>query len=217
MSKRRKRRHRKPEPPKRNLPQQGDKGLPPLGVLEEFTHGSLAKWREAGRNLERFSQQMFFGLEAHRSQHSSELIDAIRASVKGAQQFKGWARLVDYQFTNQPLSMLGSTKGDGGRFNIGARLNPATYTPFPALYVAEDFPTAFRERFGIEQSQKRRALSANEVALRRQSSFTQVALNISVESVLEVQSGVVLVGVMLGLLAQHRTSYAPQPKDQVNA
>lgn len=42
-------------------------------------------------------------------------------------------------------------------------------------------------------------------------------LNAAVESVLEVQAGVVLVGIMLGLLAQHRTSYAPKPKDQVTA
>jgi RES domain-containing protein len=181
-----KRRHRKPEPPKRNAPRQANQGLPPLGVLEEFTQASLAKWREAGRNLERFSQQLFFGLEAHRSQHSRELIDAIRTSTKPSCKFKGWVRLVDYQYTNHPLSMLGSTKGDGGRFNIGAALNPATYTPFPALYVAEDFPTAFRERFGVNQIGKSSALTANELVLRRGSSFSQVALNVSVESVVDV-------------------------------
>jgi hypothetical protein len=181
-----KRRHRKPEPPKRNAPRQGDQGLPPLGVLEEFTRASLSKWREAGRNLERLSQQLFFGLEAHRSQHSHELVDAIRASTRGPQQFNGWARLVGYQYTTQPLSMLGSTKGDGGRFNIGTALNPATYTPFPALYVAEDFPTAFRERFGVEQAGKKAELSANEIVLHRDKSFTQVALNVSVESVLDI-------------------------------
>lgn len=114
-----KRRHQKPEPPKRSAPRQGDQGLPPLGVLEEFTHASLSKWREAGRNLERLSQQLFFGLEAHRSQHSHELVDAIRASTKGPQQFNGWARLVGYQYTTQPLSMLGSTKG--GRWAVQHR------------------------------------------------------------------------------------------------
>lgn len=39
-------------------------------------------------------------------------------------------------------------------------------------------------------------------------------LNAAVESVLEVQAGVVLVGIMSGLLAYHRTSYSPHPKDQ---
>jgi hypothetical protein len=160
--------------------------LPPLGVLEEFTQASLAAWRKAGKNLEKFSQQLFFGLEAHRAMHSRELIDAIRASTKGPLGFKGWSRLVDYQYANQPLSMVGSTNGDGGRFNIGAALNPATHTPFPALYVAEDFPTAFRERFGIDQRGAAGALTAQDLVLRRSSSFAQIALNARVESVLDV-------------------------------
>ena len=70
---------------------------------------------------------------------------------KGPVEFQRWSRLLDYQFSNQPLSREGSVKGDGGRFNIGRTLNPASYTPFPALYVAEDFQTAFRERFGIDR------------------------------------------------------------------
>jgi hypothetical protein len=181
-----KRRRRNPEPPKRNAPLQTDQGLPPLGVLEEFTQASLARWREAGKNFERLSQQLFFGLEAHRAQHSHELIDAIRACTIGPREFNGWARLVDYQYTNQPLSMVGSTKGDGGRFNIGSALNPATYTPFPALYVGEDFSTAFRERFGINQDGSAGALSANELILRRYSSFSQVALNVKLETVLDI-------------------------------
>ncbi|MBL7952462.1 MAG: O-antigen ligase family protein [Flavobacteriales bacterium] len=39
-------------------------------------------------------------------------------------------------------------------------------------------------------------------------------INAAVESVLEVQAGVVLVGIVLGLLAQHRTSYPTEPKAQ---
>lgn len=179
-----KRRHRKPKPPERKT-LHGEPGLPRLDALEEFTHVSLARWREVGRNLEQLSHALFFGLEAHRLHHSRELIDAIRRSPTGPRQFNGWARLVGYQHTNQPLSTAGSTRGDGGRFNIGGALNPATYTPFPALYVAEDFPTAFRERFGVAQDAKG-SLTAGEMVLRRDSSFTQVALNVSAESVLDV-------------------------------
>jgi hypothetical protein len=82
--------------------------------------------------------------------------------------------------------MFGSIKGDGGRFNIGAALNPATCTPFPALYVAEDFPTAFRERFGVEQTGSAGSLTANELVLRRENSFSQVAMTINLEAVIDV-------------------------------
>jgi RES domain-containing protein len=181
-----KRRQRKPAPPRRNAPRRFEYGPPPLGALEEFTQGSLAKWREAGRNLDQLSAELFFSLERHRNRYSGELIDAVRAAASGPRSFSDWSRLVDYQYTNQPLSMAGSLKGDGGRFNIGAALNPATYTPFPALYAAEDFATAFRERFAIEQQQSSGGLTAGELALRRESSFSQVALNINVEAVLDV-------------------------------
>ncbi len=181
-----KRRRRKPGPPRPNTTRQTDQGLPPLRVLEEFTQASLAKWRQAGRNLEQFSQQLFFGLEAHRSRRSRELIDAIRSSTKGPREFNEWSRLVDYRYSNQPISMAGSISGDGGRFNIGAALNPAAYTPFPALYIAEDFPTAFRERFGVNQTGAEGTLPSNELVLRRESSFSQVALNVQLETVMDV-------------------------------
>jgi len=140
-------------------------------VLEEISASSLAKWRAAGRNLEQLSEILFFGLEARRNHHSAELLDAVRKSAEGAREFTGWSRLVDYQYSTQPLSMAGSVRGDGGRFNIGGGLNAATHTPFPALYVAEDLPTAFRERFGIDPAVSANGLSADELVLRAKGVF----------------------------------------------
>jgi RES domain-containing protein len=179
-------RHRKPAPPRRGAPLAEDQALPPLGVLEEFTHASLSKWRTAGKNLNQFSQSLFFDLEKHRNQHSNELLEAIRSSTRGPFEFKHWGRLVDYQYTNQPLSTAGSVKRDGGRFNIGGGLNPATYSPFPALYVAEDFETAYREKFSIERSVQGGGLTTDELALRRESSFTFVGMSGRAESVLDI-------------------------------
>lgn len=179
-------RRQKPAPPKHKAPQPSDLGLPALGVLEEFTRASLAQWRAAGKDLERFSETLFFDLERHRAQHSDEFIEAIRSSSTGPMEFRGWSRLVDYQFANQPLSTEGSIKADGGRFNIGRLLNPAAYTPFPALYVAEDFPTAFRERFGIDKSGKFGGLTSTDLALRRETSFSNVALNLRLETLIDI-------------------------------
>jgi hypothetical protein len=179
-------RRKKPAPPKRAAPQASDLGLPTLGVLEEFTRASLAQWRAAGKNLERFSQTLFFDLERHRAQHSAELVEAIRSSSKGPLEFQGWSRLVDYRFSNEPLSMEGSIKADGGRFNIGRLLNPAAYTPFPALYVAEDFAAAFRERFGIDKKGSFGGLAASDLVLRREASFSSVALNLRLENLIDI-------------------------------
>jgi hypothetical protein len=179
-------RRQRPAPPKRQTPQPSDLGLPALGVLEAFTHASLTQWRAAGKNLARFSETLFFDLERHRAQHSDEFVAAIRSSLKGPLEFHGWSRLVDYEFSNQPLSMEGSIKADGGRFNIGRLLNPATYTPFPALYVAEDFPTAFRERFGVDKTSNVSGLTATDLALRRETSFSNVALNIQLETLIDI-------------------------------
>ena len=172
--------------PERPAPQAVPLGLPPLGILEEFSSASLARWRKAGRNLDRFSRALFFDLEEHRTRHSEELVDGIRMSACGPLEFSPWVRLVDYRYTNEPLSTRGSIKGDGGRFNIGASLNPATYTPFPALYAAEDFSTAYRERFGIDRDSIVGGLSAEELTLRNESSFSSVCLAIRVESCIDV-------------------------------
>jgi hypothetical protein len=82
--------------------------------------------------------------------------------------------------------MEGSLKGDGGRFNIGRMLNPAAYTPFPSLYVAEDFPTAFRECYGLDREVVTNGLTADELVLRRETSFTSIALEGRVDRYLDV-------------------------------
>lgn len=181
-----KRRNRKPAPPRRRNPLPPEPGLPGLEILEEISASSLAKWRQAGRNLEQLSETMFFGLEARRSRHSAELMDALRRSAQGPRTFQGWSRLVDYQFSNQQLSMSGSLKGDGGRFNVGSGLDPAVHSAFPALYIAEDFPTAFRERFGLEPDSTAGGLSASELVLRRAASFTQVVLDVRIDTLIDV-------------------------------
>lgn len=72
----------------------------------------------------------------------------------------------------------------GGRFNIGAELAPDSFSPFPALYVAESYAAASREKFGVSKSAS--PLSASELALRRPPSFTQVRLHGSIDALLDI-------------------------------
>jgi RES domain-containing protein len=113
------------------------------------------------------------------------LLNALRSQAIASYAFEGWSRIVDYRYGLEPLSVAGSLGGEGGRFNIGADLSPGTFTPFPALYIAEDYETAFRERFAGPSALKPGALSTQELALRSPDSFTQVRLRGVVENVMD--------------------------------
>ncbi len=164
----------------------GEGDLPSLVLLEQFSQRSLQQWAASAKKLNELQRTLFFGLEQARQQFSRELIEAIRTNLVHGQAFDGWARIVDYRYCLAPLSVTGSLKGSGGRFNIGSGLNPAMFPASPALYVAEDYPTAFRERFGSDSTAVSQGLAAAEVALREPASFTHVALRGQTELVIDI-------------------------------
>lgn len=176
------------KPPPRNRPSfaEGDASPPSLEILEQFSRASLSQWKAAGRNLAALNSALFFGLESQRAENANALVDAVRLGVTGPFAFKDWARIVDWQYSTAPLSLAGSVQRDGGRFNIGSGLNPAAYSPFPALYLAEDFETAYRERFGLKRASSVGGLSAEEVTLRRLTSFTHVKLQGAVDGIIDI-------------------------------
>jgi RES domain-containing protein len=164
----------------------GEGDLPSLVLLEQFSQRSLQQWLASARKLNELQSVLFFGLELARQQFSKELIEAIRTNLVPGQPFDGWARIVDYRYCLAPLSVAGSLKGNGGRFNIGGSLNPAVFPPFPALYIAEDYPTAFRERFGSKADAGPHGLTGAELALRAPASFTHVVLRGQLELVIDI-------------------------------
>ena len=164
----------------------GEGDLPSLALLEQFSHRSLQQWLASARKLNELQSALFFGLELARQQFSRELIEALRTNLVPGQAFDGWARIVDYRYCLAPLSVAGSLKGNGGRFNIGESLNPAVFPPFPALYIAQDYPTAFRERFGSDADVKSHGLTGAELALRAPASFTHIALRGQLELVMDL-------------------------------
>lgn len=159
---RRQRRRRNPV----HNPKLAEGELPSLTQLEQFSEVSLRQWRNSAKNLTELQTALFFGLELERQRHSQALVEAIRENLKQGQPFDRWARIVDYRYSLAPLSVAGSVKGNGGRFNMGAALNPAAFPPFPALYIAENYQTAFRERFASDPTSGAHGLSADEIALR---------------------------------------------------
>lgn len=113
---------------------------------------------------------------------------SIRYVLRHSRRFRltGGAALLITVTAWNPLSLAGSLNGEGGRFNIGSDLSPGSFTAFPALYIAEDYETAFRERFGNFAAVKPDGLTLLEVALRSPDSFTQVRLRGLFENVVDV-------------------------------
>jgi RES domain-containing protein len=167
-------------------PQRGDPDLPALTELERFSQASLHQWLAAKTYLDTLQRALYFELEPLRQRNEARLRDALLSQTLSSFEFDGWSRIVDYRYGLEPLSVAGSLKGEGGRFNIGSELSPAAFTAFPALYVAEDYETAFRERFAGPSSVKPGELSAQELALRSPGSFTQVRLHGHIENLLDV-------------------------------
>lgn len=167
-------------------PSSAEGELPSLTQLEAFSELSLKQWNEFSVALRALHTELFFGLELARQQHSSDLVDAIRTNLVAGEAFEEWSRIVDYRFCLAPLSVAGSLKGDGGRFNIGSGLNPAAFPSFPALYIAQDYPTAYREKFGAAPEDRSQSPTSTELALRSPGSFTHVALRGQLELVLDI-------------------------------
>jgi RES domain-containing protein len=163
----------------------GDPEMPSLLELDRFSTGSLRKWAESARSLDELHASLHFDLEPLRQRDGQKLLDAIRSRASMDLPFQGWSRIVDYQFTLDPLSLAGSLRNVGGRFNMGSEISPATITPFPALYIAENFETALREKFGQSQSMTHE-FSSTDLALRTAESFSQVRLRGRLDLVIDV-------------------------------
>lgn len=179
---------RRRRPPARP-PQPGPPGQPDgpsLVELERFSRASLKHWLRAGDNLGRLQGALYFGLESARQQHGPALVEALRAGAQAGLEFDNWSRIVDFRFSLVPLSVAGSLKREGGRFNIGRRLNPSSFTPFPALYLGEDYATAYREKFGQAESARMAGLSGQQLALRTPASFAHLRVHGQLDFVLDV-------------------------------
>ena len=122
---------RRPDPPRPPAPA-GPDG-PSLIELERFSRASLHEWLRAAERLGRLHTALYFGLEAFRQAQGQALLDALHTGARAGYEFEDWSRIVDYRYALEPVSVAGSVNGEGGRFNIGARLGPGTFTPFTAL------------------------------------------------------------------------------------
>ena len=156
-------------------------------LLDTFSIADIRSWRRRSRHVIEFYQYYFSVLESQRR----PIIDEPRASLASHTSpftFRGWVRIVSYKYTLESLSGQGSVLSvPGGRFNIGD-IDKMRFPAFPALYIAEDFETSFREKFCLSKDEKQGGLSSLDLALAGKEPITTVYIGGNVESVLDINS-----------------------------
>jgi len=104
---------------------------------------------------------------------------------------KNWVRIVSWKYSNDPLSIKGSCLNvPGGRFNYGDIASE--HDPFGALYIAEDFDTAHKEKYGALKS-RRKGLTEDELTLAKGTASVSLPINFSVSRVIDLTNPQLLV------------------------
>ena len=158
----------------------------PHGLLEldRFTEKDLETWNKRSEDLDELHQILHFDFARQRLKHRDELMKALQAKPAGPFEFKRWVRIVTYRYSQAPLSAAGSLASVGGRFNVGIDVD--VENPWPALYLAEDTETAYREKYQLPQAAHVSGLTLEELALERATSIATVFLDGRLERVFNI-------------------------------
>jgi RES domain-containing protein len=180
---------------KPRIPSKGVGSVPALrGILEldRFSNADIAHWQKLSGDLDELTASLYFGVEPARRRLRSKLCEALKQAGGITIDMQKWARTVSYQYSLQPLSCAGSLQAVGGRFNAGCELDDNTLNPWPALYLAEDFETAYREKFQLASTALTDGLKPDELALEHAVGLTTIFLNGRIENVFDMTSFVTL-------------------------
>lgn len=144
--------------------------------LDRFSQEDLRTWERSAYGINEYHTRLYYHLESLRSLNREKICESLQSSDPISIELENWARIVDYKYSLEPLSAIGSLR-KGGRFNIGKDLDPGKFPSYPALYIAEDYETAYIEKFGAPSVAHGNELPGNEFALRTESSFTAVRIS----------------------------------------
>lgn len=155
-------------------------------LLEYFSDDQVLAWRAKSADVQHYHYLWYFELEAQRAANQLQIVDALR-SVSGITiDLSGWGRALQYKYSDTPLSCAGSIKWVGGRFNYGVDIDSSRFTPFPALYLAEDMETGLREMHGLTREDKRGGLTPNELNLCAENGVAWVAVTGLVSNIFDL-------------------------------
>lgn len=144
----------------------------------------LEKLNEDTRNLWARLQDY---LASERERILDEILDSLRATAISDYTCENLSRIVGSKYARNPLSSKGSyLMPPGGRFNFGQSSSYHSY--FPALYLANNFETAFLEKFGEKENYKcENSLTVLDLALRKTESFLHVRADVNLERVIDLR------------------------------
>lgn len=167
------------QPPNRG----SSNGIPNLLLLDAFSEKDLQVWERASQDIDELYRTLYFSVEPKRRQLMPQIIEALSERSISC-DFMNWFRLVDTRWTLHPLSAAGSLTGCGGRFNIGRDVADSIPKPFPAIYIGQDYETAFREKFQLESGTTLNGLAPEDLSLN--GSFSSYRMSGHLERVLDV-------------------------------
>lgn len=151
-------------------------------ILESLPPRAIKTWIKRHDDLLDYASEHFSYFSHRRSQMVDELKQSLLANTVPF-KFNDWKRIVSQQYSNTPLSTIGSIKSfPGGRFNIGEM--DARFPKFPALYIAEDSTTAYLEMMGINHEEKFDGLTADNLAVA--GNFSHFNINSNLTNVLDL-------------------------------
>lgn len=192
MTKRRRRQTAPPRRPPVRRPSGASVSTPGLLELDRFSEADLQRWRRYSKDLDELNNILYLGVEPQRRRRHDALVQALQSVPCDPMDFTGWARILPWCYSDAPLSAAGSLRAYGGRFNIGMDVDNAIPRRWPALYIAENKETAYRERFGLSKEEGCDGLTSNELALTDEDSYSVVRMNGHLERVFSVAQAAAL-------------------------
>jgi len=156
--------------------------------LDRFSSADVERWSRVSHDLDEYNDLLYFGVEPQRQRYKAAIRAALESVDPVAVDLQGWVRLVTFQFSLSPLSAAGSLTDVGGRFNVGRDVDKSMQSPWPALYIAEDFETAFREKFQLASTETCGGLHPEELALLPGSSFASLQVDGHIARVFDLEA-----------------------------
>ena len=154
-------------------------------LLEVTSEAEIEAQKKRAADELKYHWDLYSELAFQRAQHAHEIRDAL-ASSSTPFEFRQWIRAVKFVYSLHPFCTLGSTRFDGGRFNVGS-IDPQRYAKFGAIYVASDRDTALQELLGQVPPDADRNLTPQQIVLSSRTSTAEVAVNGVLDYVLDLR------------------------------
>lgn len=167
------------------IPTQTNNKIP---SIDELLNKFFESTDGVNKNKQDFFKAYYGFLQQSREEKLDEIVESL-SKVADISVNENYTRIVRLKY-GDPLSVLGSLSGAGGRFNIGNGMGHTK--PFACLYVANDFHTAFSECYHYPPSYLRGNVSASKMALDKPTDFMTVEVQINIEKCIDLRNKEIL-------------------------